>query len=202
MFTFDHLAVACETLDAGCAAVEAALGAAPEGGGQHPHFGTHNRLLSLGGSEYLEVIAVNPAAPPPRWPRWFDLDRFSGTPRLTNWILRCPDLEAALDSLGPDAGSPVSLRRGEFRWQMAVPETGILPFDNLHPALIHWQSRHPAPLLPDCGLRLRELVVRHPRAGRIGELLDGLGDPRVRFETGPPALVARIDTPAGVRALT
>ena len=56
---------------------------------------THNRLLGLG-DLYLEVIAADPSAPRPAWPRWFDLDRFTGAPRLTNWICACDDLEAAV----------------------------------------------------------------------------------------------------------
>ena len=60
--------------------------------------------LSLGAGEYMEVIAVNPAAPPPGRPRWFDLDRFTGAPRITNWILRCDDLDAALSLAPPGTG--------------------------------------------------------------------------------------------------
>jgi len=64
MLTFDHLAVTAETLDAGVAAVEAALGVALAGGGKHPHMATHNRLLGLG-DLYLEVIAAEPDATRP-----------------------------------------------------------------------------------------------------------------------------------------
>lgn len=200
MFEFDHLAVSCEDLETGVAAVEAALGVKLGPGGQHPHFGTHNRLLSLGGTEYLEVIAINPAAPPPPRPRWFDLDRFSGTPRLTNWILRCKDMAAAEAALGTGIGAPVALARGSYRWEMAVPEDGRLPFDNLHPAVIRWQSDHPAEKLAPSGCRLAELVIRHPQSETLGARL-GLSDPRIRFETGPAGLEAVIDTPAGSRRL-
>jgi hypothetical protein len=37
--------------------------------------GTHNRLLKLGEGFYLELIAIDPQAPPPGRPRWFGLDR-------------------------------------------------------------------------------------------------------------------------------
>ncbi|WP_393939598.1 VOC family protein [Piscinibacter sakaiensis] len=59
-------------------------GCAPEGGGAHPHMGTHNRLLRLGDHCYLEVIAIDPAAPPPARARWFGLDRLApdAAPRL------------------------------------------------------------------------------------------------------------------------
>jgi hypothetical protein len=108
----DHLAVSAMSLEEGVAHVEAALGVALAPGGQHPLMATHNRLLGLG-DVYLEVIAADPAAPPPARPRWFDLDRFRGTPRLTNWILACDDLEAEL-AQGPEAPAC------RLRWRGAI----------------------------------------------------------------------------------
>ena len=64
-FSFDHLVIAARSLDEGTAYVEAVLGVKLSPGGQHGHMGTHNRLLSLGPLEYLEVIAVEPGAPAP-----------------------------------------------------------------------------------------------------------------------------------------
>ena len=72
----DHLAVSAATLAEGTAHVEAALGIVLEPGGRHDRMGTHNRLLGLG-DIYLEVIATDPDAPEPAWPRWFDLDNFA-----------------------------------------------------------------------------------------------------------------------------
>ena len=43
-------------------------------GGEHPRMGTHNLLLRLGDSVFLEVLSPNPDAPPPSRPRWFGLD--------------------------------------------------------------------------------------------------------------------------------
>lgn len=201
MLRFDHLAISCTDLEAGARAVAESLGIVPGPGGHHPHFGTHNRLLSLGPDAYLEVIAIDPAAPPPDRPRWFGLDGFSGPARLTNWILRSDDLAADLSAADPQAGAPVALSRGDLRWRMAVPEGGALPFDNLHPALIGWDGPHPAPGLPDHGVRLSRLVVRHPRADRLRACLPGLTDPRIVFETGPAGLHAVLDTPSGPRSL-
>ncbi|PRY25048.1 glyoxalase-like protein [Aliiruegeria haliotis] len=200
MLAFDHLAVSCEALADGTAAVDAALGVPLGPVGHHPYFGTHNRLLSLGGTEYLEVIAIDPEAPPLGRPRWFDLDHFSGAPRLTNWIMNCPSLSAELDRLGTGAGAPVALERGPYRWQMAVPDDGRLPFDTLHPALISWESAHPAPNLPESGCRLHRLIVSHPEAAQLAEIL-ALSDPRIVFENGAPGLRAEIATPSGTRRL-
>ncbi len=200
MFTVDHLAISCERLDEGVAWAEATLGVRFGSGGQHPHFGTHNRLLSLGEREYLEVIAIDPAAQPPGYPRWFDLDRFEGAPRLTNWILACTDLDAALMRLGSSAGLPVPLSRGEYRWQMAVPPDGLLPQDNIHPAVIEWQGPHPGASLASSGCRLLELVVSHPDALQLRDRLS-LNDARVAFRIGAPGLRATVETPGGVRVL-
>lgn len=199
----DHLAVSAGTLAEGAAAVEAALGVALAPGGVHPLMGTHNRLLALG-DLYLEVIAADPAAPAPAWPRWFDLDRFSGPPRLSNWIVACDDLEAEI-ARGPDGvGSPLALERGDLRWRMAVPASGRLPFDDAFPALISWQGpAHPAQRLPEAGVRLIRLEVVHPEAEALAAALAGrLADPRVVLVPGPaPALRAEFDTPSGLRHL-
>lgn len=201
MLTLDHLAVSCSELASGAAAVEMALGVPLQAGGQHPDFGTHNRLLGLG-EDYLEVIAINPGAPPPARPRWFDLDRFAGPPRLTNWILRCESLEAALEALGPGFGAPVSLTRGDLRWRMAVPGTGVLPFDNCAPALIEWETPPPVARLKEQGARLAGLTVVHPEAEALAAMLGTvLDDARVTYAAGLPGLRAEISTPAGTRML-
>ncbi len=204
MLRFDHLAVSAETLADGVAYVEQALGLALAGGGQHPLMATHNRLLGLG-DLYLEVIAADPDAPRPAHPRWFDLDRFTGPPRLTTWICGCNDLDAALQASPPGAGQPVALSRGEFRWRMAVPADGILPFDSCFPALIQWQGpAHPAPRLPDAGVRLRWFEIAHPQAEALrAALADRFADPRVQIVPGPTrAMRAEFDTPHGRRALS
>ena len=202
MLTFDHIALAAETLEDGVAHAEAVLGVPLAGGGQHALMGTHNRLLGLG-DLYFEVIAIDPAAPKPPFPRWFDLDRFSGRPRLSNWICRCADLDAALAASPPGTGQPVSVTRGDLRWRMGVPQDGILPFDNRFPALIEWQGTvHPVQRLPDSGLRLTRLEVAHPQAAALREALAGhLSDPRVVILQGASALRASFDTPQGPRVL-
>lgn len=201
MLSLDHIAVAGGTLDEAAAAVEDALGVALQPGGQHPRFGTHNRLLGLEGGLYLEAIAIDPGAPAPDRPRWFGLDGFEGRARPTNWICRCDDLDAVLAGMPAGAGAPVALSRGDLRWRMAVPEHGHLPYDNLFPALIEWQGDlHPAAMLARSGCALRRLTVAHPDAAALWALL-ALEDDRIAFEPGAPALAAEFDTPHGVRAL-
>jgi hypothetical protein len=201
--TVDHLAVAGETLEAARAHVEEALGVPLQPGGVHDAFGTHNALLGLEDGLYLEAIAANPAAAQPDRPRWFDLDRFSGLARLTNWICRTADLDAALALLPEGYGAPVDLHRDLLRWRMAVPMTGTLPFDNRAPAIMQWQAGgHPTQVLHRHGVRMRKLSLRHPHGNALREQLASLlPDKRVLIEEGPAAMRADFDTPHGARFL-
>ncbi len=199
----DHLAVAGETLDEAVERIETALGIGLRPGGHHDVFATHNRLLGLADGLYLEAIAIDPMAPAPGRSRWFDLDRFRGPARLSNWICATGDLDAALTTLPGGAGQPVALGRGDLKWRMAVPQNGVLPYDNMFPALIEWQSpMHPSAVLPDSGCRLRRLVVTHPDATDLAAALAPVfDDQRVAFEAGAPGLRAEIETPKGLRVL-
>ncbi|WP_300032132.1 VOC family protein [uncultured Roseobacter sp.] len=199
----DHLAVSGETLEEATAFAEDALGIRMQPGGEHDVFFTHNTLLGLCDGLYLEAIAINPAAPSPGRPRWFDLDTFSGPARLTNWICRTDDMVAELKDLPAGMGDIVHLSRGDLRWMMAVPESGRLPFDNCAPALIQWQTaRHPAQRLTPSGVRLRRLTVMHPQADDLRLMLqNSLADDRIAIETGAQGLLAEFDTPAGARVL-
>ena len=200
---FDHIAISGNTLAEAVDHVEASLGVRLQAGGAHAVFHTHNMLLGLEDGLYLEAIAINPSAPKPDRARWFDLDRFEGAARLTNWICRCDDLEAALEGLGEDFGRPVDLQRGDLRWRMAVPQSGILPFANKAPALIEWQTDvHPAAKLTPSGVRLRRLTLCHPDAKMLAARMGGaLVDDRIRFEQGTSAISAAFDTPSGPREI-
>jgi hypothetical protein len=199
---FDHIAVSALTLEDGVAWVEQALGVSLVGGGQHAHMATHNRLLGLG-DLYLEVIAADPSAPAPAWPRWFDLDNFSGPPRLTNWVAGCESITEALALSPAGTGIPASLQRGDYRWQMAIPADGKLPFDGAFPALIQWQGAlHPARALPESGVRLTRLEIAHPEAEALRAALAPLiDDPRIVITSGACTLRASFDTPHGPRHL-
>lgn len=197
----DHLAVAGTTLNEASAVIETALGVAMQPGGQHQVFGTHNRLLGLEEGLYIEAIAIDPSVAHPGRARWFDLDNFKGPARLGNWICRTGDLGATLAGLPQNVGAPLQLSRGDVRWRMAVPDDGLLPFDNMFPALIQWQGRlRPGAMLAPSGCALRRLVVSHPLAQDLRASVR-LNDPRVVFETGDVGLMAEFDTPHGQRVL-
>jgi hypothetical protein len=95
----DHLVVAARSLEAGVRWCEDTLGIAPGPGGVHPLMGTHNRLFSIASERfanaYFEIIAIDPAAPPPRRARWFGMDALdlSAGPRLIHWVARTARLD-------------------------------------------------------------------------------------------------------------
>src|SRR6478672_11432527 len=120
----DHLVVAAATLDQGCDWLESGLRVRPQPGGRHPTMGTHNAVLRLGDRCYLEVIAIDPAAPAPLRTRWFDLDepRMRATlaegPRLVHFVARTDDIEALAARSPEDLGFVLPFTRGDFRWRL------------------------------------------------------------------------------------
>lgn len=189
----DHLVISAQDLPKTAAEIDLPW----LNGGHHADFGTYNRLLGLGPDIYLELIAIDPEAPSLDKTRWYNLDRFTGAPRFTHWVLRVDDLEAALDRFGAEFGEIHNLSRGDLRWRMAVPRSGVLPFDDCAPALIQWDTPPPAPRLTDQGHRLRNLVVQHPQASDLKSLFEGLNDPRVQFVDGVGGLSATLAHPDG-----
>ena len=209
MLALDHLAILAPTLVEGVAYVEAALGLPMAGGGQHPEMGTHNRLLRLG-EFYLEVIAVDPAAPAPAHRRWFGLDdaafvraEWDAGRRLRAWAARTDDLTGML-AARPTLGRALSASRGARTWRIAVPEDGSLPEGGLAPTLLQWDPPGPpVGTMPDSGARLVSYVLETPEVERARALLEEL-----RVTPGPevrrwPAtrLRALVETPGGMREM-
>jgi len=207
----DHLVVVAADLDAGAAWLEERLGVPLAPGGKHATMGTHNRLLKLGPRLYLELIAIDPAAPKPARARWFGLDdpalhaRIAERPRLIHWVARCNDIEAASAACPEPLGDVLDLSRGDLRWRISVPADGHLPGNGLLPSLIQWQSpAQPAELMPEHGCALMKLEGFHPEPTRIRAALAALGlkEMLALFPAEPgetPGLVAYLKTPAGLR---
>lgn len=203
----DHLTVTAPSLEAGSEFVREVLGIAPQNGGEHPRMGTHNRLLHLGESMFLEVIATNPSAIGPDRPRWFALDTLTpqATPALSTWVVRTTDIRSASMAAPEGLGDIEAMRRGTLDWLITIPEDGSLPLGGLAPALIEWSSAaHPASMLIDHHLRLAKLELFSPQPERIERLLRALEIAApVQVRPGPVAcLVAHIATPQGIRLLS
>ena len=200
----DHLVVAASSLEAGARYVRDVLDVEPEAGGQHARMGTHNRLLRLGEAVYLEVIAVDPAAPTPAHARWFELDGRAphAPPRLVTWVVRTNDIETAAACGGVELGNIETMTRGSLSWRITIPRDGSLPFDGVMPALIQWDvDEHPAKRMADRGCTFAALEAHHTEAVRIRAALQALGLSNVSVTTpapGEPAsLAAAIDTEQG-----
>ena len=85
MLKLAHIVISAESLLVGQEFIEDKLGIKADPGREHPVFGTHNKLISFCDT-YLEIIAVSLELVPERVPRWFNLDNFTGEPRITNWV--------------------------------------------------------------------------------------------------------------------
>jgi hypothetical protein len=211
MLQLDHITIAALDLAEGVAYAQDRLGVEIPAGGQHPLMGTHNHLLRLGDSLFLEVIAPDPTAAPPTRARWFGMDSetsraaLAKSPRLWTWVARCTDLGAALREVDGSAGPGVRVTRGELSWLIGVPDDGAMPFGGAFPTLIEWPAGpHPAEVMRDLGCSLRRFTVQHPEAMRIErQLMPHFHDTRVAFEAGAVMkLTAEIETPGGLRTLS
>jgi hypothetical protein len=213
----DHLVVACATLADGVRWCETTLGVAPAPGGRHALMGTHNRLLQLSSPAfprcYLELIAIDPEAPPPGRARWFGLDdpvlqaslRDDG-PRLIHAVARSTMLDMhrwGLINKGLNPGTTLAAHRdtpaGRLSWQIVVRDDGRLEAGGVLPTLIQWEGVHPADALPAQGVALRALQIDGLSAAARDVLrLRGVA---VRPEAAP-RIVATLDTPRGTTTLS
>jgi hypothetical protein len=209
----DHLVIAARNLEEGCEHVFGALGVRPLDGGEHTAQGTHNRVLRLGESCYLEVIAINPGAPKPPRTRWFELDseamqeRLRRKPLLLTWAIRTHRIEELANRSTVPLGVVTPMSRGNLRWRLTITEDGRLPGGGMVPFLIQWdETVHPASRMPDAGCSLVELRGFHPQTDEILSALRSLGADRLlSLEQVPsddaPRLAALIRTPEGVKTL-
>jgi len=204
MAEIDHIVLGARTLAEGAAFVEQHLGVKPRPGGSHAGFGTHNMLLGLGRSAYLEIIAPDPAQSNPPHPRLFDLDdpsvklMLEAEPRLIAWVARTPVLDAVIARLGPRGGEVKSMTRGDLAWRMAFPPQRQ-DMNNLIPALIQWQGEGASSRLPDSHVRLLQLEAEHPDAEAVRAALAERGlEDALKVRRSPHArLVARLRRPDG-----
>jgi Glyoxalase-like domain len=200
MLELDHLVVAASTLEQGVIWLEEKLGVKMQAGGKHPLFGTHNALLKLGETIYLEVISIDPDATPPTRARWFELDQghFLKQPKLIHWVARTDHLELQVKEF-PMLGSILEASRGNLSWQITVPDDGHLNFEGLIPTLIAWRGIHPTSQLEDQDCKLLQLQGFHPQPEAVNNRLEQMGaKPLLEvFDASRSTLKAVIQTPRG-----
>lgn len=203
----DHIVFAAPDLDAACAELEARFGIRPSPGGKHTGRGTHNALLDLGGSQYLEVIAPDPDQSAPNQPRAFGLDALA-VARIVTWAAKAPSIEervAASRAAGFDPGEARAMSRARpdgvvLTWKLTLRDEpgaeGLVPF------LIDWgETLHPSSsAAPGC--RLISFRAEHPRPREVLPALKAIGE-QLEVREGPhPRLIAEIATPRGRGELT
>jgi hypothetical protein len=210
----DHLVVAARNLKEGSEYLFAVLGVKPQKGGEHAAQGTYNRVLRLSESCYLEVIAINPRAPEPSHPRWFELDseamqeKLRLKPLLITWAVRTNRIEQLADQSIVSLGAVTLMSRGNLRWRLTLSADGRLPCGGILPFLIQWdETVHPASRMADAGCSLVRLRGLHPQTDEILTVLLSLGAEHlitlepVSFNEAP-RLEALIQTPNGLKTLS
>jgi len=203
----DHIAITAPTLEAGAEFVYKSLGVKPQKGGEHPRMGTHNLLLRLGNSVYLEVISPDPTAKRPERPRWFALDEINTEtpPKLKTWVVRTADIHFTAKNSSESVGEIEPMSRGENNWLITIPKDGRIPIVEGAPTLIQWQvESHPATQLEDHRLSLVKLQIFHPEPGRLSNFLNSISlKGHVDVLKGDKTrIVAHIETPQGVREIS
>lgn len=211
MLRLDHLTVIAPTLTEGVGHVRACLDLDVPFGQRHAYMGTHNHLLQLGDTVYLEIVALDPEGEPPPCARWFGLDDqrqvrtdWEAGRRLRGWVARVDGIDAVLAGREQIFGRKVSLPWSQPVFDFAVPEDGALPLGGAAPCLIDRRGKpRSMTSIADLGARLRSFALEHPEPEAIAALHDDLAIDR------PPSISqgdslryrALIDTPAGPREL-
>jgi hypothetical protein len=202
----DHLLLGAADLDQGIAWAEKRLGVKAAIGGVHPGVGTRNALLSLGGRQYLEIIAPDPA----QINYSFSVDvRKLAKPRLITWAAapaggRIDEVaalakRAGCEVIGPRDGSRARPDGKLLKWKtMAVSNQLGAAGIELIPFFIEWtaESIHPSLDSPK-GCRLLSLELDHPNAAGVREMLGKLKLDVPVKQSKEARLKALIDTPKG-----
>lgn len=207
--TVDHLLLGTSDLDRGIAWVEKLTGVRPAIGGSHPGVGTRNALISLGGRQYLEVIAPDPA----QTTYAFRLDlRTLAEPRLITWAAVTSDIESLARKLkaggrqlfGPNEGSRARPDGAVLKWRtlgvagrLGSGEVDLVPF------FIQWaaDSVHPSQDSPQ-GCTLSAFEITHPDPSVVVAAYRELGLDVPVTSGKESRMIASLDTPTGVVQLT
>lgn len=212
MPTLDHLSVIAPSLEEGLVHLREQLDLELPFGRKHVHMSTHNHLLRLGGAVYLEVIAIDPSAPPIAGPRWFGLDDhqkvradWDAGRRLRGWVASTDHFDRHHAKHPSIYGEKRVFQGGASSYFFGVAADGSLPLDGVAPSLIDRQGKSPSlPAEAELGCALLSFELEHPDPEPIAELyraLEVAGAPRVR-KGQAFRYTATIQTPAGIKVLS
>jgi len=132
MLTLDHLTVIAPTLAEGVAHVRDCLDLEVPFGQRHGYMGTWNHLLQLGGTVYLEIVALDPDGVHPGRARWFGLDNqkqvrrdWDAGRRLRGWVARADGIDDVLKGREAIFGRKVGLPTDDPVFDFAIPMTAL-----------------------------------------------------------------------------
>jgi hypothetical protein len=212
MLKLDHISVIAPTLAEGVSHVRTCLDLDVPFGQRHAYMGTHNHLLQLGDTVYLEIVALDSEADEPGRPRWFGLDDqytvrsdWEEGRRLRGWVARTDAIATIIAGHRGIFGEKVPLPAVNSSFDFAIPHDGSLPLDGAAPSLIDRRGKpRSMATMADLGARLRSFTLEHPDPAAMEALYGAMTVDR------PPAIIrgprlryrAQIETRAGPKELT
>ena len=131
-FKIDHFVFGANTLSEGSNTIKKILDEDLSEINTHESMGTHNRVISLG-SNYLEIIALDPKNQNANSNTWFNLsdkiyrEKFLKNPKLISFVISSDDLSSSI------------FKKPNFEYLKKNNFTNT----NLFPSLINWQSVSP-----------------------------------------------------------
>jgi hypothetical protein len=197
----DHVVYAGPSLDRLIEEISDRTGVGPTHGGAHDGLGTHNALLGLGQSQYLELLAPIPS----HEERSAFARVIAGltTPKLYMWAVRVTDVEefvARGKEAGLAMGNVVEMSRtppvgSTQHWKLSLGGADV--YNSVLPFGIAWTPPgHPSQGLA-AGCRLTGMRAEHPEPERVRDALETLGVALPVRAADAASLILEIDAPAG-----
>lgn len=211
MLKLDHLTVVTPTLAEGISHVRTCLDLDVPFGQQHRYMGTHNHLLQLKDSVYLEIVALDPEGDRPARARWFGLDDqkkvradWDEGRRLRGFVARTDMIDVVLAGREHIFGRKNALPTDDPSFDFAIPDDGSLPLDGAAPSIIDRRGKpRSMATIADLGARLRSFLLEHPDPAAVLALYRDIDidRPPTIVQGRAPRYRAQIETPAGPREL-
>ena len=166
MHKLDHIVFAASSLEEGTNFIENKLNSKLSDVGYHDFMGTHNRVIKVDKSIYLEVIAINPSSEAPKEDRWFNLDnpklqqKLQNSPQIIGYVIETDDKEILKHFC-----TPIKASRGDYKWNFAIPnlESKFLDLkliqSGIIPNLISWKSNKPILQMKDSDFNLNKIEI-------------------------------------------
>ncbi|MGB3468446.1 MAG: VOC family protein [Cyclobacteriaceae bacterium] len=202
----DHIVYAVSELEAGMDHIEDCLGVRPVYGGKHPQQGTHNAIVAIGQSQYLEILAPDPdndSIPPPRW---MGIDR-PGKDEITRWALKSDNINRDVKILGTLGETYLHTKEGQrmtatgdlLKWQLSMPSAS--PRIDVVPFLLDWgASQHPATGL-DQLCKIISFDIYHTETAKINRVLQQLGSEPLLLPSEHTTMHLTLNCPKGLVTL-